>query len=94
MGEREDYLRRLKGKLQEWSDDITSLEREAEHAGPQTKEEFVRHLEEVRQAREELRERYEEMESASEQSFQELRAGSEDAWRALDDAFRRRPDRR
>lgn len=88
MSDREEYLQRLKAKLDEWNGELERLEARARTAQADAKVQYQRQLEELRQNRNEMRRRYEEMEHASEAAWEQLRAGAEDAWRTLDEAFR------
>lgn len=89
MSARDKYLKQFKAKLDEWNAELDKLEAEAGKVQADAKKEYMRRLEEVRQKRDELRGRYEEMERSSEAAFEALRAGAEDAWRALDESFRK-----
>lgn len=90
MSARDEYLNRFKTKLDEWNAELDKLEAKSRQARADAKVDYERQLRELRQQRDELRRRYEEMEKASEQAWEQLRAGAEDAWRTLDEAFRKR----
>lgn len=89
MSSRDKYLQRFKAKLDEWNAELDKIETQSREAEADARKEYLRRLEDLRQRRDELRGRYEEMEKASEQAFEQLRAGAEDAWRTLEESFRK-----
>lgn len=89
MSARKEYLNRLKSKLDEWDAELDKLEERSRALQAETQARYRRQLDEVRQHRDELHRRYQDLQKASESAWDQLRAGAEDAWRTLDEAFRR-----
>ena len=89
MDSRQDYLERLKLKLDEWNAKIDELEVQAKLAEMENREKYESELARLRNQRDELADRIDKMRDAGEKAFEELRAGAEQAWESLADAYKR-----
>ncbi|MGB5737520.1 MAG: hypothetical protein WBM40_24085 [Thiohalocapsa sp.] len=91
MSSREDYLNKLKTKLDEWDADIDRLEakaREAQtNAQAEVQEQYRKQIDNMREMREEAMARYSEMQGAAADAWEAMAEGTEKAWNAWLAAF-------
>lgn len=76
MADREEYMQKLKTKLDEWDAEIDALESKAEAAQADARARYYKQMQEMRETRNEALEKYREMQNAS-----------GDVWRTMGDAF-------
>jgi len=76
MADREEYMQKLKSKLDEWDAEIDALESKAEAAQADARARYHKQMQEMRETRNEAFEKYREMQNAS-----------GDVWRTMGDAF-------
>jgi lipid II:glycine glycyltransferase (peptidoglycan interpeptide bridge formation enzyme) len=89
MDSRQDYLEKLKLKLDEWNAKIDELEVQAKLAEMENREKYESELARLKKQRDELIDRIDKMRDSGEKAFEELRAGAEQAWDSLAEAYKR-----
>lgn len=89
MSKRDEYVEKLKGKLDEWNDDLDKLEAKTEHVKEDLKEKYKEELEVVKKERDDIKTKANELIHASEEAWVELSAGIEEAWKKLTEAIDR-----
>lgn len=89
MNARDTYIRKLRAQLDEWSDELdrleTRLKKEEANRDPANQEYISR----LRQGREQMREKITQLQEASEDAWEDLKAGVEDTWNKLKDDFKK-----
>ncbi|MGB5832977.1 MAG: hypothetical protein WBG92_13435 [Thiohalocapsa sp.] len=87
MTNRDEYLEKLKSKLDEWDADIDRLETKARESQSDATEQYHKQLETMRQMRDEAMARYGEMQNAAADAWETMAQGTEKAWNAWLSAF-------
>lgn len=89
MSKRDEYVEKLKHKLDDWNDDIDELEAKTDHVKADMKEKYKEELAVVRQQRETVKQKASELIDSSEGAWEELKIGVEEAWHKLTEAIDR-----
>jgi predicted nucleic acid-binding Zn-ribbon protein len=89
MSKRDEYVEKLKHKLDDWNKDLDELEAKAEHVKGDMKEKYKEELAVVREQRESVKQKASELIDSSEGAWEELKTGVEDAWHKLSAAIDR-----
>jgi len=87
MSKREEYVDKLKHKLDEWNHDIDKLEEKSEHLKADARVAYEKELSLLKEQRETVRARAQELFHSSEEAWEELKVGVEDAWHKFTDAI-------
>ncbi len=85
--QREELVRTLKEKLEEWNRRIDELEVQADLMGKEARDEQKRHIESMRRRVDELRLKIEELSHAGRDARQDVEQGVKLALGALKEAF-------
>ncbi len=80
---RQEYLDRLKKKIEEWNSEISRLVEKAGEVKEEKKAEYKEHMETISKNREKLEEKMADLKQASESSWEALKYGVESSWEAL-----------
>jgi predicted nucleic acid-binding Zn-ribbon protein len=88
MSTKDEFVRKMHAKLDQWNADIDALSAKAEHAEASARAEYHKQLEALRSKRDHARGKLSEVESASEGAWQDLKAGVELAWESVSEAVR------
>jgi predicted nucleic acid-binding Zn-ribbon protein len=92
MSTKEDFVRKMHAKLDQWNAEIDALSARANQAADQAEEdaraEYQKQLEALRSKRDHARSKLNELESASEGAWHDLKAGVELAWESVSEAVR------
>jgi hypothetical protein len=89
MSKRDEYVAKLKDKLDDWNEDIDKLEAKAENVKEDVKEKYAEEIEVVKKQREVVKEKTMELIDSSEDAWEELKIGVEAAWHKLTEAIDR-----
>jgi chromosome segregation ATPase len=89
MSERDAYLQKLKGQLDEWNADIDKLEARAAQASGEAKLKMEQQMTSLRQQRAEAKARLTEVQGATDDAWEQLKKGLDDAWASLKDGLDR-----
>jgi len=89
MSNRQEYIDKLKLKLDEWNAKIDEMEVQAKLAEMENREKYESEIARFKAKRDEIQNRLETMRHSSEQAFEELRQGAEQAWDSLWDAYKK-----
>jgi len=93
MSERQEYLDKLKAKLDEWDADIDKLEAKSRETQADLQVQYRKQLQEMRETRDDAMRRYREMQDSAGEAWEAFAKGSEKAWHAWLDAFEEGPAR-
>jgi hypothetical protein len=83
MATRDEYIDKLKMKLDEWNGEIGDLEAKFDEASEATKEKLAPHLAKIRQARDAAVSKMTEMKSAGEASWSSIESEVEHVWKTF-----------
>jgi chromosome segregation ATPase len=93
MSDRDQYIEKMKARLDEWNAELAKLEARARSAEADMRMQYDRQIEELRNRRDEAEKRFRELRAAGEESWERLRKGMETAWDEMSRAFRDAADR-
>ena len=88
MTTKDEFVRRMHAKLDQWNADIDTLKAKADSAGTEARTEYHKQLETLRSKRDEARSKLNELETAGESAWEDLKAGVEMAWESVSEAVR------
>ena len=88
MSTKEDFVRKMHAKLDQWNAEIDALSAKANAAEAEARAEYHKQLEALRSKRDHARSKLSELESAGEGAWQDLKAGVELAWESDREAVR------
>ena len=88
MNERQDYIEKMKAKLDERNADIDKLEARARDAEADARIRLHQQLDELKATREDAARRVRELQDAGSDAWESMRQGAEAAWEEMARAFR------
>lgn len=80
---RDEYVRKMHAKLDQWNNEIESLVARKDQIEESARAEFGTRLEDLRSRRDAARKQLDQMQQASESAWQDMKAGLELAWDAI-----------
>ena len=89
MSKRDEYVEKLKVKLDEWNTDLDKLEAKAEHVKEDLKEKYHEEIKVAQQQRSDIKGKLKELISCSENAWEELKVGTEEVGEKLNQAIER-----
>lgn len=87
MGNRDEYVRKMQAKLDEWNAEIDQLTIKANAATAELRKEYSEQIEALKARQAVARERIEELQQAGEGAWGDLKSGIELAWTAMGEAL-------
>ncbi len=93
MSNRDDYVEKMKAKIDEWNADLAKLEARSREAEADMRLKYDQQIQELREQRQKTEERLKELQRAGEESWEQMRDGMESAWDEMNRAFREAADR-
>lgn len=84
---RDEFIDKLKTKIDDWNDEMTRLEAKAEAAGDAARQQFKERAETFRSKRKLVETQIQHIQSSADKSWSELEAGADQAWNELRQAF-------
>jgi peptidoglycan hydrolase CwlO-like protein len=88
MTQKEEYVQKLHAKLDEWSAEIDKLKAKADKTEAETRIEYQKQIETLKQRRREADKKLSELHNAGEGAWQDLKAGAQLAWDAMEEAIK------
>ena len=88
MSERDAYIEKMKAQLDAWNAKIDQYEAQAKKAGADAQLNFEKQLEELRDSRDDAARHLKEMQVASNDAWESLQRGAENAWDEMAKAFK------
>ena len=85
---KEAYLKKLQGQLDEWSTEIDKLKAKADKAEADAQLEYYKQIEKFRAQQQTAQRKLEELKKASEDGWEDLKAGVESAYDSLANAIK------
>ena len=93
MSNREEYIRKMQAKLEEWNADIDTLTVKAGEVTADVKHEYREQIESLKEKQAEVRQKIEELQQTGESAWGDLKSGIGVAWtdmgKAIDSASSR-----
>lgn len=87
MSNREEYIRKMKAKLEEWNAEINTLNARAEKVTANVRNEYHEQITSLKTKQAAARQRIEELQQAGETAWEDLKSGVELAWTAMGEAI-------
>lgn len=87
MSKRDEYVERVKTRLDEWNAEIKKLEARYEKAEHNTRLRLKEQIESLRRHRAEAQDQVRRIEDAAEEAWHEIARGAELAWKRIGDVF-------
>lgn len=86
MSTREEYIRRMQEKLEEWNVDIDNLSAKASEVSADVRSEYNEQIAALKVKQAAARQKIDEMQKSGESAWKDLKAGIELAWSAIGEA--------
>ena len=86
MSTRDEYIRKMQAKLEEWNADIDTLTAKASDVAADARSEYNEQIGILRAKQAAVRQKIEEMQKSGEGAWEDLKAGIELAWTAIGEA--------
>lgn len=87
MNSRDEYIRKMQAKLDEWNSDIDSLTAKASEVSADVRSEYNEQIALLKAKQATARQKIEELQQAGESAWGDMKAGIELAWTALGEAI-------
>jgi len=87
MSSRDEYIRRMQAKLEEWNAEIDMLTAKAGEVTAEVKNEYNEQIESLKAKQAAARQKIEELQQAGESAWGDLKSGVELAWDAIGEAI-------
>lgn len=86
MKSKEEYIRAMQAKLEEWSVDIDSLTAKGNEVSAELKSDYAEQVEALKTKQAAARQKIEELQKSGESAWEDLKAGLDMAWTAIGEA--------
>ncbi|MRR39049.1 hypothetical protein EG829_31255 [bacterium] len=87
MNTRDEYVKKLQVKLEEWNADIDKLAAKAGEVKAELRHDYAEQLEVVKAKQAVARQKFEELQKSGGSAWEDLKAGIELAWAAVGEAI-------
>lgn len=87
MNSRDEYVRKMQAKLEEWNAEIDTLTAKAGKATSDIKDEFNEQIGALKVKQATARQKIEELQQSGESAWKDLKSGIELAWTAMGEAI-------
>lgn len=87
MSSRDEYIRKMQAKLEEWNAEIDALTAKADKVTADVKNEYNEQIESLKAKQAAARQKIEELQQAGEGAWEDLKSGIELAWSAIGEAI-------
>ena len=89
MTSRDEFVDKLKAKLDDWNADIDRLESELSSLSGEMQDEVGAQISKLRGHRDEMRTKMGQIHEVSEEAWEEMSRGLDEAWQALAEGFKK-----
>lgn len=89
MTERNEFVERLKARIDEWNAEISKMEAQARKARADSQAQYEENLQKLRRQRDEARDKITELQQASDAAWDDVRKGAEEMWADMEETFRK-----
>jgi uncharacterized coiled-coil DUF342 family protein len=87
MSSRDEYIRKMQAKLEEWNAEIDKLTAKADEVTEDVRKEYREQIESLKTKQSAARQKIEELQQAGESAWGDLKSGIELAWTAMGEAI-------
>lgn len=87
MTSRDEYVRKMQAKLEQWNAEIDTLAAKAGKVREDLKNEYNAQINTLKEKQEAARPKMEELQRSGEDAWKDLKSGIEQAWTALGEAI-------
>jgi predicted nucleic acid-binding Zn-ribbon protein len=87
MNSRDEYVRKMQAKLEEWNAEIDTLTAKAGKVTADARNEYSEQIESLKVKQAAARQKIEELQHAGENAWGDLKSGMELAWNAMGEAI-------
>ena len=87
MSTRDEYIRKMQAKLEEWNAEIDKLTEKAGEVSAGARNEYNEQIESLKAKQAAARQKIEELQQAGEGAWEDLKSGIELAWTAIGEAI-------
>jgi len=87
MNSRDEYIRKMQAKLEEWNAEIDSLTVKAGEVSTELMKEYNEQIESLKAKQAAARQKIEELQQAGDSAWGDLKSGIELAWSAVEEAI-------
>jgi uncharacterized coiled-coil DUF342 family protein len=87
MSSRDEYIRKMQSKLEEWNAEIDTLTVKAGEVTADLKKEYNEHIDTLKAKQAVARQKIEELQQAGESAWVDLKSGIELAWISMGEAI-------
>ena len=87
MSNRDEYVEKMKTQLDQWNADIAKWEVKAQGAKTEARAEYDKHLETLKQQREQAMVQKKLLQAAAGEAWVEMMRGTDEAWARMREAF-------
>lgn len=87
MPQNDQYIEKIKARLDQWNAEIDKLEARSKEAEADTKIEYQKQLDGLREQRDRAEAQLEEIRNATDEAWSELESGFDKAWQDISTAF-------
>jgi len=87
MSNRDEYIRKLQAKLEEWNAEIDTLTARADDVKAEVRNEYKEQIELLKAKQATARQKVETLQHAGESAWEDLKAGIDLAWTAMGEAI-------
>jgi len=87
MSTKDEYIRKMHSRLDQWSNEIDALAAKADQVGAKTRAEYHEHIEILHGKRDHAKKKMEELQQSAAGAWEDMKAGVEMAWDAVGEAL-------
>ena len=88
MSKKDAYIQKLHAKIDEWNADIDKLTAKASQVEAESKIEYQKQIETLKNKRDEIEKKATEISRSGEEALDDLKAGIDLAWEAMSEAIK------
>ena len=88
MSKKDAYVQKLHAKIDEWNADIDKLTAKASQVEAESKIEYQKQIETLKNKRDEVEKKVSEISRSGEEAWNDLKAGIDLAWEAMNEAVK------
>ena len=89
MGEkRDEYVEKLKSKIDDWNRDIDKLQAKADQMAADTRVKYQKQIADLKAKQKEVKDNMDKLQKAGAEAWVDLKAGMNSAWKALGESVK------
>jgi septation ring formation regulator EzrA len=88
MSKKKAYQQKIEAQLEEWKSEIDTMKAKAKKAGVDVQSWYYKQLEDLQSKQESVQEKIKELKGTGEDSWEDIKAGVDLAWKSLGEAVK------